>query len=457
MGGIDRKGIEPMRVAMTKPLFAWDSLEDSPSLQTVREFLRAVPDGKLLRSLVTARGRGRNEYPVHTLWGVLLLTPLLRHTTFEGCLGELRRNAGLRRLIGIEHESRVPRKWNISRFLEVLGTEPHWTLLQEVFDTMVQRLGEVVEDLGRHTAGDATGLSARPSRAEDQSELPEPSGGRREYPDEQGQVTHVVEWFGYKLHLLVDDHHEVSLAYRVSSAHDGDNEHLPALVAQGQANLPEDRMKTLAYDMACDAHEVHAALDDAGVVPIIRNRALWKEESERVLPGQNGDGNLVYDEAGTVYCYDMVSDPAVRHRMAYIGHEPARRTLKYRCPAMHEGWRCASHSVCNTGRHYGRTVRVKRDIDLRRFPPIPRATKKFERLYKGRTAVERINARLKIFWGADDGNISGAARFHAWVGTVMVVHIGLATLLASCPRREGTLGRMRLSPIAQALREKMAD
>jgi len=68
--------------------------------------------------------------------------------------------------------------------------------------------------------------------------------------------------------------------------------------------------------------------------------------------------------------------------------------------------------------------------------------------------VERANARLKVFWGADDGNITGACRFHAYVGAVMVVHAGLALLLASTPRREGTLGRMRLSPIAKALRAK---
>ena len=26
--------------------------------------------------------------------------------------------------------------------------------------------------------------------------------------------------------------------------------------------------------------------------------------------------------------------------MSYIGHEPERETLKYRCPAKHEGWEC---------------------------------------------------------------------------------------------------------------------
>ena len=64
-------------------------------------------------------------------------------------------------------------------------------------------------------------------------------------------------------------------------------------------------------------------------------------------------------------------------------------------------------------------------------------------------------ARLKIFWGADDGNVTGAVRFHALVGTVLIVHAAFATVLASLPRREGTLGKMRLSPIAKALDEQM--
>ena len=61
-------------------------------------------------------------------------------------------------------------------------------------------------------------------------------------------------------------------------------------------------------------------------------------------------------------------------------------------------------------------------------------------------------ARLKIFWGVDDGNVTGTRRFVAQVGVVLAVHAAFATLLASAPRREGTLGKVRLSPIAEALR-----
>jgi hypothetical protein len=80
-----------------------------------------------------ARPRPR-RLPCPDLWGVVLLTVLLRHPTFDACLGDLRRNAALRRLIGIQRDADVPKKWNLSRFLKVLG---------------------------RHTAGDSSGLLPR--------------------------------------------------------------------------------------------------------------------------------------------------------------------------------------------------------------------------------------------------------------------------------------------------------
>jgi len=452
-----------MYVHVTAPLFAWDALEDSASLRTLRQFLSSIPDDKLLESLRLWRGHGRDDYPLHVLWGVLLLTIALRHQGIEACLGELGRNKDLRELIGIVSESGVPKKWNMSRFLEVLGSQPHRTLLCEVFDAMVGRLGCVVEDLGVRAAGDATALnarrtgSARGRKLDAAQGLPEATGGRKEYTDDDGNVTKVVEWFGFKLHLVVDVKHEVALAYKVTDTKAGDGETLPDVLYQAQRNLPEDRVDTLAFDKAADSEEVHKMLYARRIKPLIQNRSLWKQDLERALPGREGEvTNIVHDESGTVYCYDTQSTPCVRHQMAYIGHEPERGTLKYRCPAKHQGWPCPNDGECNKGRDYGKTVRVKQELDLRRFPAIPRATKQFERLYKGRTAVERINGRLKLFWGADDGNITGSRRFHAFIGAVMVVHVAFATLLAATPRRHGPMGKMRLGPIQKALQLGMA-
>ena len=60
-----------MRITTTQALFAWEALEDSPSLPTLREFLAAVPDAKLPDSLRQRRGQGRDDYPVSVLWGTL--------------------------------------------------------------------------------------------------------------------------------------------------------------------------------------------------------------------------------------------------------------------------------------------------------------------------------------------------------------------------------------------------
>jgi hypothetical protein len=451
-----------MIVTITKPLFAWDALEDSPSLHAIRSSLEAIPDGPLLASLRAARGHGRDDYPVRVLWGTLLLAILLRHVTIDACLQDLGRNPALRLLIGVEHEDKVPKPCNMSRFLAVLGEQPHLGHLRNVFNDMVRRLGLAVPDLGKDTAGDSTGLAGRaadsPSlRGAEQSQgLPQPSGGRKEYKDDNGTVTKVVAWFGYKLHLLVDVKHEVVLAFHVTDTKTGDNDMIPDLVAQAKDNLPAQRIKTLAYDKAADDQAVHEFLHEEGIKPLIQNRHFQVQEPEKVVGGRT-PLNVVYDQAGTLFCYDKVSPEPVRHQMAYIGHEADRGTLKYRCPARHEGWSCPSDAACNGTGKYGLTVRVKQEIDLRRFPPIPRATQQFERLYKGRTAVERVNSRLKIFWGIDDGQVYGARRFQAQVGAVLVVHLALATLLAQSARREGTLGKMRLSPIAKALQALVQD
>ena len=85
----------------------------------------------------------------------------------------------------------------------------------------------------------------------------------------------MVEWFGYKLHLLVDVKHEVVLAYEITDTKAGDGETLPVVLEQAEANLPADRIETLAYDKAADDEDVHelllrqgdqAADPDAGAV-----------------------------------------------------------------------------------------------------------------------------------------------------------------------------------------------
>jgi hypothetical protein len=260
-----------MLIHATEPLFAWGQLEDCPTLATIRDFLAAVPDQELLAGLSAARGHGRDDYPVPRTWRVVLLTILLRHSSLNACLEELHRNPALCRLIDITAEDQIPNGWNLSRFLDTLGQEPHLSALRQVFDALARPLGRAVPDLGRHTAGEATALNARAKTdpkavaQETAQGLPQPTGGRKEYTDEAGKVVKVVEWFGYKLHLLVDVRHEVALAYQITDTRTGDNERVGALIEQAEANLPEGRIETLASDKAADDEKVHEVLNSGFV------------------------------------------------------------------------------------------------------------------------------------------------------------------------------------------------
>ncbi len=150
-----------MHIAMTKPLFAWDCLQDSPSLGTIRQFLRSIPDAKLLEGLRQHRGRGRNDCPVHVAWGVVLLRIALRHVSVEATLAELGRNEALRRLIGIEREEDVPKSWNISRFLDTLGPRAALFGVAANLRRDGRAAGSGRARLGQDTAGDSTALHAR--------------------------------------------------------------------------------------------------------------------------------------------------------------------------------------------------------------------------------------------------------------------------------------------------------
>jgi hypothetical protein len=144
-------------------LFAWACLDDCPTRSTLHAFRDAVPDLPLRAGRRAARGHGRDDYPVELLGRVVLLTIALRPTSFNACLAERHRNPALCRLLGLTDQSQISNGPNVSRFLDVLGGEPPLTNLRAVFDHLARRLGRAVPELGRHTAGDATALSARPT------------------------------------------------------------------------------------------------------------------------------------------------------------------------------------------------------------------------------------------------------------------------------------------------------
>jgi len=113
-----------------------------------------------------------------------------------------------------------------------------------------------------------------------------------------------------------------------------------------------------------------------------------------------------------------------RHR----GNEKDRETVKYTCPAAHYGTDCPGKQECEKG--YGRCVRVKAEVDPRVFVPTPRHTIKFERGYRRRTAVERINGLFNELFGIKRMKVGGlpSARLRVSMMVMTVLTMAVARI-----------------------------
>jgi hypothetical protein len=188
-----------------------------------------------------------------------------------------------------------------------------------------------------------------------------------------------------------------------------------------------ERAEDLSGDKGYDSEENNRKLWDLyGIKPIIDIRHDWKDgEGTRPLDPDRAD-NLVTDEEGSVFCVRHSATDAHKMEMVpmvFYGFERDRGALKYRCPAAVYGMGCGDR-CCETS--YGRVVRVPLDLDRRRFVPVPRSTYKWKRLYRGRTAVERVNSRLDVSFGFERHFIRGMKKMKVRVGIALVVMLSMA-------------------------------
>ena len=133
--------------------------------------------------------------------------------------------------------------------------------------------------------------------------------------------------------------------------------------------------------------------------------------------------NIVYDSNGCLYCYDVLTGE--KREMSYNGFEKGRKCLKYLCPSKDYGLECPGMKECG-GIGYGRIVRVPLETDRRLWTPIARSSYKWERIYKSRTAVERVNSRLSGSFMFEHHFIRGQAKMKMRMGLSLLIMVCMA-------------------------------
>jgi len=143
------------------------------------------------------------------------------------------RNGELRELCGFDPAKgaeAVPSESAYTRFMKNLfrcGSE-----IEGMFDVLLDRLGEVLPELGRHLAIDSKAIRSvgKPSDKDpDGRRDRDGDWGVKSYRgmDENGRLwERVKRWFGYKVHLIVDTVYEVAVGFEVTRASSSDTTRL---------------------------------------------------------------------------------------------------------------------------------------------------------------------------------------------------------------------------------------
>jgi transposase, IS5 family len=361
----------------------------------------------LLSKLNKERNRRRDKYPYRMLWNTVIAAKVYGIATIAGLVRELSRNPALRELCGVKH---IPKAYHYSRFVGKLAKPENRELLLKIFHGAVSELSKLLPDLGESVAVDGTAVSSYCNRfAKDKSDKEAGWGVRKRKLDDGSEEKKL--WYGYSLMLAVDTKYELPIGFEVIPANMNESPRLPELLREVKERHQDMKMDYVVADAGFDSKSnCRFVLNKLKGLPIIKMRLTQDKDKE--FTGAICRCN----ELGTPICScDLF--------MIYAGRDG--KYLKFRCPKHKElrGGPCSDST-------YGRVLKVAISEDERRWPGLARQSKKWERLYKRRTAVERVNSRLKEHLQLDEQYVRGLGKITVNATLSLLVMVGAALAMA---------------------------
>jgi IS5 family transposase len=264
----------------------------------------------------------------------------------------------------------IPSVYAMYRFAAKL--RDHKPLLDAALARIVKSLSAEVPEYGHDIAIDATDL---PGFGNGQRFVRKGGPERERYSDPQASWGHrsavstraAGSFYGFKLHQAVCARTDLPVAWKVETA----RTHEASLADDLLARVRELKVQpeTATMDLGYDAQPIHDACHDHGCLPVIPLK-----ETPAVKRGEH-------------------RPPICEHgTWTFAGADFKRRLAKWRCP---------------TGECQPKSVWRKAS---RLHPLIPRETKRWGDLYRGRGSVERCFGRLKDDYGLRPLRVRGLAK-----------------------------------------------
>ena len=405
-------------------LFEEDDFEFLGDLERLQTVLGVLDDEELVHRLYSIRGKGRNDWPCEAMWNSFIASFLFQHESVESLLRELRRNKQLRKVCGFEPKGVkqkdgtikicvAPSASSYSNFLKNLMSCQDE--LDRMFTGLVRYMYENLEGFGDILMVDGKAIQSFGTKISKNDK----SGGRGEHDADwckkeysasgpNGEsVIKTKKWFGFRLHLIADATYEIPVAYTVTKASNSEKTETKALLNDLKEEHPEwiENCKYFLGDKGYDSTPILEWLRRKEISPVIDICNHWGNGDKT---RQYRDTDLIYNYKGDVW---YVDENGKQIELICKGYDRRTDSIRY-------GFKPQAHD--------GRIFRIKCEEDRRIFTPLARNTKKWERLYKKRTGVERVNGRIDRDYRFERHTIRGLDKMKMFITVSFLIYMALA-------------------------------
>jgi IS5 family transposase len=395
------------------PLFDFEVFIQEEGQSRLARVLEALSAEKLIITLERERWTGRKGYSMRGMLAAMIAGIINQcHTTSE-MVRLLKRDKEVRLICGFSKDD-MPGDDAFGRFLKKLVK--HADLFDECIEKLVATLKGELPGFGARLAVDSTDLQAYSNGHKKRPSDPDARWGakkkgiRRSAEASGKKKEDIYYWFGYKLHLVIDALYELPLGFMLTPANDSDMRQMQPLLEKIGANREENRPEAVIADKGYDSRENNTFIfKNCKAAPIIPIREFKDAQIVDICNAK-----------GTPLC-------SCGLEMVYWGKDG--NYLKYRCPYALGKTECKSRFRCSSS-PYGYVLKLPISADVRRHPPVPRESRKWERLYKMRTAVERVNSRVKNLLGLNNITVRGLIKVSIRSALSLLVMLAAAVGMA---------------------------
>lgn len=206
-----------------------------------------------------------------------------------------------------------------------------------------------------------------------------------------------VFWFGYKAHLIVGTSSQYILDSLFSSGNLNDGKAAIPLLKGVHERFPQLNLRYHTKDAGYDYEPIYKQIHRMGQQSVI----AYNKRNEREILG--------YDKHFAPTCFR-------EHSYRYDSFDSKYETLKYTRPKECSDCPLANEGICQ------KVYKVKITQDLRKYTAPARGSQAWKKIYKRRTAVERVNAYLKEFFQLNNVRYRGGKRAKVHFDMVTLVY-----------------------------------